>query len=121
MELIECSETSAYCDFNQTPGKYPKEYIHLDSKHGESLKSRVIWCIGTVQQNILPNCKFSTEQDFKKKLHGFSQEYATKFDSVNVPPVILKYNSSGALISTFVDDLPSYKWGDLIGKKREHV
>ena len=28
------------CNFNQTPGKYPKEYIHLDSKHGESLKSR---------------------------------------------------------------------------------
>jgi len=30
MELIECSETSAYCNFNQTPGKYPKEYIHLN-------------------------------------------------------------------------------------------
>jgi len=29
MELIECSETSAYCNFNQTPGKYPKEYTHL--------------------------------------------------------------------------------------------
>jgi hypothetical protein len=41
MELIECSKTSAYCNFNQTPGKYPKEYIHLDSKHGESLKSRI--------------------------------------------------------------------------------
>jgi len=38
MEQIECSETSAYN--NQTPGKYPKEYI-LDSKHGESLKSRI--------------------------------------------------------------------------------
>ena len=42
MELIECSETSAYCNSNQTPGKYPKEYIHLDSKHGERLKSRII-------------------------------------------------------------------------------
>jgi hypothetical protein len=39
MELIEGSETSAYN--NQTPGKYPKEYIQ-DSKHGESLKSRKI-------------------------------------------------------------------------------
>jgi len=40
MELIEGSETSA----NQirTPGKYPKEYIH-DSKHGESLKSRIVY------------------------------------------------------------------------------
>ena len=38
MEQIECSETSA--NHNRTPGKYPKEYIQ-DSKHGESLKSRV--------------------------------------------------------------------------------
>ena len=30
MELVERSETSAYYNFNQTPGKYPKEYIHLD-------------------------------------------------------------------------------------------
>ena len=42
MELIECSETSAYYNLNQTPGKYPKEYINLDSKHGENLKSRKI-------------------------------------------------------------------------------
>ena len=38
MELIECSETSA--NHNQTQGKYPKEYIQ-DSKHSESLKSRM--------------------------------------------------------------------------------
>jgi len=38
MEQIECSEMSAYN--NQTPEKYPKEYIQ-DSKHGESLKSRI--------------------------------------------------------------------------------
>ena len=38
MEQIECSETSAYN--NQTPGKYPKEYIR-DSKHSKSLKSRI--------------------------------------------------------------------------------
>ena len=37
MELIEGSETSA--NHNQTPGKYPKEYIQ-DLKHGENLKSR---------------------------------------------------------------------------------
>ena len=37
MEQIECSETSAN---NQTPGKYPKQY-RQDSKHGESLKSRM--------------------------------------------------------------------------------
>jgi hypothetical protein len=38
-EQIECSETSAFN--NQTPGKYPKDYTQ-DSKHGESLKSRLI-------------------------------------------------------------------------------
>jgi len=38
MELIEGSETSA--NYNRTPGKYSKEYIQ-DSKHGESLKSRI--------------------------------------------------------------------------------
>jgi hypothetical protein len=39
MELTEGSETSA--NYNLTPGKYPKEQIHY-SKHGESLKSRII-------------------------------------------------------------------------------
>jgi hypothetical protein len=39
MELIEGSETSA--NHNQTPGKYPKEYIQY-SKHGENLKSRTL-------------------------------------------------------------------------------
>jgi hypothetical protein len=39
MEQIECSEKSAFK--NQTPGKYPKDYTQ-DSKHGESLKSRII-------------------------------------------------------------------------------
>ena len=39
MEQRECSETSAYN--NQTQGKYPKEYTQ-DSKHGESLKSRIL-------------------------------------------------------------------------------
>jgi len=44
MELIEGSETSA--NHNWTPGKYPKEYIQY-SKHGESLKSRIL----TLQEN----------------------------------------------------------------------
>ena len=60
MELIECSETSAYCNFNQTPGKYPREYIHLDSKHGESLKSRIQKLVQkgvkTIVSELLSNC-----------------------------------------------------------------
>jgi hypothetical protein len=37
MDLTEGSETSA--KLNLTPGKYPKENIHV-SEHGENLKSR---------------------------------------------------------------------------------
>ena len=60
MELTECSETSAYYNFNHTPGKYPKEYIQ-DSKHGESLKSRILifvvivchfYCVGKVHAKL---------------------------------------------------------------------
>jgi hypothetical protein len=40
MEQIECSETLVI--LNQTPGNHPKEDI-LYSKHGESLKSRVLF------------------------------------------------------------------------------
>jgi hypothetical protein len=40
MELTEGSETSA--QHNLTPGKYPKEHIQY-SKHGETLKSRIIY------------------------------------------------------------------------------
>ena len=47
MEQIECSETSA--NHNQTPGKYPNEYIQ-DSKHGESLKSRIPFLFLTPRQ-----------------------------------------------------------------------
>ena len=39
MEQIKCSETSAFN--NQRPGKYPKDYTQY-SKHGESLKSRIL-------------------------------------------------------------------------------
>jgi hypothetical protein len=40
MEPIESSETSAYNN-TLTPGTYPKEK-KLQSKHGESLKSRIL-------------------------------------------------------------------------------
>ena len=52
MELIEGSETSA--NHNRTPRKYPKEYIQ-DSKHGESLKSRIIMII-KISPITAPTC-----------------------------------------------------------------
>jgi hypothetical protein len=42
MELPVGSETLA--NHNLTPGKYPKEYIQY-SKHGESLKSKILYHI----------------------------------------------------------------------------
>jgi hypothetical protein len=39
MELIECSETSAYKI--QTPGNHPEENIQ-HTEHGESLKSKIV-------------------------------------------------------------------------------
>jgi len=48
MELIESSETSAYNNA-LTPGTYPKEN-KLQSKHGKSLKSRVVMML--TQQNM---------------------------------------------------------------------
>ena len=50
--LIEGSETSA--NHNRTPGKYPREYIQ-DSKHGESLKSRILFVVFAVANEI---CKW---------------------------------------------------------------
>jgi hypothetical protein len=42
----------------------------------------------------------------KKKPHGFSQEYATNFDSVDVSAVIFKGNSNANRIPMFVGELP---------------
>ena len=62
MEPIEGSETSAYN--NQTPGKHPKEYI-IDSKHGESLKSRTkSYFIKITQSPVLPHSHLSYATDF---------------------------------------------------------
>jgi hypothetical protein len=43
MEQIECSETSA--NINQTLGKHPKDST-LNTKHDESLKSRILHLFG---------------------------------------------------------------------------
>jgi hypothetical protein len=46
MELIECSETSAYKI--QTPGNHPEENIQ-HTEHGESLKSKTLCLFTDVQ------------------------------------------------------------------------
>jgi len=51
METIESSETSAYNN-TLTPGTYPKEE-KLQSKHGESLKSRLFLIHKLVDWRVL--------------------------------------------------------------------
>ena len=51
MEPIESSETSAYIN-TLTPGTYPKEK-KLQSKHGESLKSSIIFMFNYIVFTIL--------------------------------------------------------------------
>ena len=78
MEPIKGSETSAYN--NQTPGKHPKEYI-IDSKHGESLKPRMLWHVEVMFKqfnnwlNITSTCHnmfiVSNTQQPKKFTHKF--------------------------------------------------
>jgi hypothetical protein len=57
----------------------------------------------------------------KKKPHGFSQEYATKFHSVNVIADIIKDNSNVTLITIFVGELLKPQWWQYDRKKRDHV
>ena len=65
MEPIQSSETSAYNN-TLTPGTYPKEK-KLQSKHGESLKSRIILecflkkSIGLAQDKLVSFCESGYE------------------------------------------------------------
>jgi len=65
MEQTECSETSAYKI--QTPGDHPKERI-WHSKHRESLKSRIIVHIHTLNTSVflLSSC-FSIQRSHSHK------------------------------------------------------
>jgi hypothetical protein len=75
-----------------------------------------IQCIGTAQRNTISNWRFTTGHNLKKQPHGFSQEYATNFHSVNVAAVTFKDNSNITLTSMFVN-CPNHKRGDMIGRK----
>ena len=73
MEPIESSETSAYNN-TLTPGTYPKEK-KLQSKHGESLKSRVITsfllrCFIVYTYEVIPFVRYGSNNIiFKLRLH----------------------------------------------------
>ena len=71
MEPIESSETSAYIN-TLTPGTYPKEK-KLQSKHGESLKSRIS-C--RIFDNVVVSKVFSGRQSRRMsyKIQGFGDQ-----------------------------------------------
>ena len=65
-----------------------------------------IQCVGTVQRNRLPKCKFPADNEMEKEKRGFSQEYYANVDSVEISTVTYKDNSrpNVVLLSTFVGE-----------------
>lgn len=80
-----------------------------------------IQCVGTVQRNRIPKCKFPTDDQMKKEKRGFSQEYCTNVDSVEISTVIYKDNSNVVLLSTFVGEEPRKDVRRYDRKKKEHI
>ena len=67
MELIECSETSAYCNFNQTPRKYTKEYIHSDCSNYRGIS------LLPITYKILSNILLSRLTPYAEEITGDHQ------------------------------------------------
>ena len=75
MEQIKCSETSAFN--NQMPGKYPKDYTRY-SKHGESLKSRILFLVSLCEFRVTCSKRSQTFSDLwnKNELMSLFQFYS---------------------------------------------
>lgn len=78
-------------------------------------------CVGTIQINRLPNCKFPKNEELKKEPRGFSQEYCAIIDSVEVSTVIYKDNSNVALLSTFIGEDPKTEVKRYDRKRKQHI
>ena len=80
-----------------------------------------IQCVGTIQRNRIPNCKFRDEKELKKESRGYSEEYTTNIESVDISTVLYKDNSNVSFLSTFVGELPKSEVRRFDRKKKEHV
>jgi hypothetical protein len=80
-----------------------------------------ILCVGTIQRNRITNCKFGNDQKLKKEPRGFSEEFCTNFESVDISTVLYKDNSSVAFLSTFVGEMPKSEVRRFDRKKKQHI
>ncbi|GBN35184.1 PiggyBac transposable element-derived protein 3 [Araneus ventricosus] len=80
-----------------------------------------IQCVGTIQRNRIPNCKFRNDQELKKEPRGFSEEFFTNFESVGISTVLYKDNSNVAFLSTFVGEMPNSEVRRFDRKKKQHI
>ncbi|GBM81934.1 Chimeric ERCC6-PGBD3 protein [Araneus ventricosus] len=80
-----------------------------------------IQCVGTIQRNRIPNCKFRNDQELKKEPRGFSEEFSTNFESVDISTVLYKDNSNVAFLSTFVGEVPKSEVRRFDRKKKQHI
>lgn len=85
------------------------------------LSSQGIQCVGTIQRNRIPNCKFTNEKELKKETRGYSEEFITHVKSVNISTVLYKDNSNVSFLSTFVGELPKSEVKRFDRKKKEYV
>jgi len=77
-------------NYNQTPGKYPKEYIH-DSKHDESLKSSIIF---TCLFCWFLNCSFITHFHVYMAIYKIFQLYTASY---TCPPLPITFKQTDKL------------------------
>lgn len=80
-----------------------------------------IQCVGTIQRNRIPNCKFKDEKDLKKESRGYSEEFTTNLESVDISTVLYKDNSNVSFLSSFVGELPKSEVRRFDRKKKEHI
>ncbi|GBO31796.1 PiggyBac transposable element-derived protein 2, partial [Araneus ventricosus] len=80
-----------------------------------------IQCVGTIQRNRIPSCKFRNDQELKKEPRGFSEEFSTNFESVDISTGLYKDNSNVAFLSTFVGEMPKSEVRRFDRKKKQHI
>ncbi|XP_036345520.1 uncharacterized protein LOC118754739 [Rhagoletis pomonella] len=72
----------------------------------EYLANEGILGLGTIRRSRIPDCKLSTEKAIMKKDRGYSEEYVSNINDVEVSAVVWKDNKLVTLTSTFAGQNP---------------
>ncbi|XP_049310850.1 piggyBac transposable element-derived protein 3-like [Bactrocera dorsalis] len=72
----------------------------------EYLAKEGILALGTIRRNRIPDCKLSTEKAIVKKDRGYSEEYVSTINGVDISTVVWKDNKLVTLASTFAGQNP---------------